>query len=85
MEPTLHHGDFVVVHTFFKTLKKRDIVLCKHPITGVQVIKRIVQVKNSVYELAGDNLQQSTNFRGIARQAILAKHAFSIKAPHMHP
>lgn len=64
MEPTFRDGDFVLASDLiykFSRPKKGQIVVVFHPVNGIQIIKRIIDVKNDSYFLEGDNASWSSN------------------------
>jgi len=78
MEPTIKHGERVVVRRFvFGKPKTGDIVVLNHPEKNIKIIKRIVKsLKDNKYLVVGDNLKyskDSRHFGAIKRDLIVGK------------
>ncbi len=80
MYPRLSGGDYVIATRFFFRLKKNDIIVAEHPVYG-RLIKRVVQIDDNGYWLAGDNPQSvSTEKMGpVKKKQILGKFLFAVR------
>ncbi|HKJ67130.1 MAG TPA: S26 family signal peptidase [bacterium] len=75
MTPSLREGARVLASTIFR-LRLADVVVCRHPVTGRETIKRIVRQHEDRYYVEGDNLSMSTDsrhFGPVTEQDIIAK------------
>lgn len=73
MQPSLKQGN-IVLGISKKIYKVGDIVLVK--VSGKEVIKRIIFIKDNTYDIRGDNASSSTDSRNygfIDSNQILAK------------
>lgn len=74
MEPTLSHGDDVLVLCWFYQLKVGDLVTIK--VDGKEMIKRVQKVLDREVIVQGDNQKGSTdsrNFGPVKRSQIIGK------------
>ena len=64
MEPSLLDGDIVFFRKYLKnksTLKTGQIIIFKHPIDEIHLIKRVKTIKEFSVEVFGDNKKCSTD------------------------
>lgn len=77
MEPTIHHGEKVlVIKQWLLPITPRTVVVVRDPRDGKLLLKRVQQVKNKQVFVVGDNAQESTDSRDfgwIARDDIIGK------------
>lgn len=62
MAPSLKEGARVVTCTRWP-LHLGDVVICRHPSTGRETVKRLVHIAVDSYFVEGDNLAMSTDSR----------------------
>ena len=64
MYPTIQNKQkLLVVKYVIKSPQVNDIVVCKHPVTEVLLIKRIKKHNKNLYWVEGDNKEESTDSR----------------------
>ncbi|RJG39539.1 S24/S26 family peptidase [Motilimonas pumila] len=81
MQPSLHHGDFVVVYSHFLNIQVGELVIAKHP-SLPNMIKRVLKVDSKQRVLlAGDHSSSisSINIGWIPRSQITHKVFFRIR------
>src|SRR5438309_2301825 len=82
MTPTFKNGDELWASPLYYKLfkpKVNDIAIVKDPRDGRLLLKRIKEVKNNKYFIAGDNPKASTDsrqFGEVDKSAIIAKILF---------
>ena len=77
MNPILHAGQkcFVMKYLFFQP-QVGDILVCKHPSTGMLLVKRIAKNNKGRFWVVGENKNESTDSRDfgwLERKAIIGK------------
>ncbi|MFI5412762.1 MAG: nickel-type superoxide dismutase maturation protease [Candidatus Micrarchaeales archaeon] len=80
MEPTLHEGDYVIVNKR-ATARKGDIVVSKHPMKNIFIIKRVKKVGEDSVFLNGDNVEESIDsrhFGAVDKNSIFGKMILKI-------
>lgn len=87
MEPTLKSGDYVLVNRWAYTFRnpvKGDLIVLKHPQDGSRfLLKRVEEVRDAEYFVAGDNTdfsQDSRHFGPIRKDLIIGKVWFHAKS-----
>ena len=80
MEPALKPGDFVLVNKWaylFREPAKGDVIVLKHPRDKDKfLLKRVEEIRDSEYFVAGDNRdfsQDSRHFGPIKKDLIIGK------------
>ncbi|MEN9407988.1 MAG: hypothetical protein RLZZ455_1204 [Candidatus Parcubacteria bacterium] len=79
MEPSLVEGNRVIAsHLAYAISRPRvgHIVIAKHPVSGIPLIKRVSRVQKERYFLEGDNARSSSDSRSfgwVTRDLILGK------------
>lgn len=80
MEPTLVAGTRIIVWKY-SSLRIRDIVVFRDPLTELLAVKRITKIKKEEYFLEGDNKKESTDSRDfgwVFKRKILGKIIYPI-------
>lgn len=81
MEPTLHSGDYVFVNKWHRKLNVGEIIVLRHPLEGIYIVKRIKSIDNNAIYVVGDNLNQSEDsrkFGSVDKSRLLGKVMFKI-------
>ena len=79
MLPSFNEGDYLLVCNIAYLLSKpraRDVVIAKHPGKQQLILKRITNIKDKKYFLAGDNKRESSdskNFGIVNRKSLVGK------------
>lgn len=64
MEPNIHRDRYVVASKYIlRKPRKGDVVILRHPKTGMKLIKRISEIRDDEYYVLGDNLNHSEDAR----------------------
>jgi len=63
MEPTIRHGNYVFVYRWARDHKEGNIIVLKHPVSGIHIIKRIDSMDNDRVFVTGDNKDSSEDSR----------------------
>jgi len=78
MAPSLKEGARVVACTYWP-LQLGDVVICRHPSSGRETVKRLVRIAGREYYVEGDNLAMSTDsrhFGPLRKEDILSRVMF---------
>lgn len=81
MAPSLKEGARVFACTAGR-LRLADVVICRHPTTRQETVKRIVRKEEDQYYVEGDNLTMSTDSRHyglVTKKDIVAKVLFQYR------
>ena len=76
MEPCLHNGDYVLASRLHGRLRKGDIVIVRHPIKRMTLVKRISSIDGNTIFVTGDNIafsEDSRSFGPVSGAAVLGK------------
>jgi nickel-type superoxide dismutase maturation protease len=79
MQPSLNDGDYIIVSRvsyLFNSPKPSEIIVLKHPLNGMLIVKRIAHERNGMFYVTGDNAKESEDSRSfgyISRAAIFGK------------
>lgn len=74
MEPTIKAGSYILINQWIKKYKTGDIVACNFE--NYIILKRIVQLNDSMIQIHGDNLSDSLDsrtFGEISRSSLIGK------------
>ncbi|MCL5429915.1 MAG: nickel-type superoxide dismutase maturation protease [Candidatus Marsarchaeota archaeon] len=63
MEPAIRDGDYVFVNRMSKIFRDGEVVVLKHPKSGMRLIKRIRGIKDNRFFVVGDNTDNSEDSR----------------------
>jgi nickel-type superoxide dismutase maturation protease len=79
MLPSLNDGDYIIVNRISYLLsspKPGDMVVLRHPMNGMLIVKRLSHERNGMFYVMGDNLKESEDSRSfgyVSRPAIVGK------------
>jgi nickel-type superoxide dismutase maturation protease len=81
MEPTLMEGDYILVWAAQCRLAPRDMVVMKHPASGITLVKRVRLIEGARIYVEGDNgpeSEDSRDFGAVEQSSILGKVIFKV-------
>ena len=63
MEPSLSHGDMILIDESVQSIQEEDVVLLQHPLDDIVLVKRVIFEEEGRFFVQGDNSKQSTDSR----------------------
>ncbi len=83
MEPSFRDGDYVVVVPYVSGAPSAgDVIVLRHPRTGLLILKRIAAVKDNEYYVKGDNEKASEDSRAfgpVKKDSVAGRVLFCVK------
>jgi nickel-type superoxide dismutase maturation protease len=82
MEPGLREGDYVFVSMVRIHLREGDLVVARHPRTGLRIIKRVESIGDGRAFLVGDNRaasEDSRSFGSVGLSDIIGKVIYTVR------
>lgn len=81
MEPALHDGDYVIAWAWKGMVREGDVVILRHPLKGIPLVKRVKRVDKEGVFAVGDNEAESEDSRTLGAfdaRSIMGKVLFSV-------
>ncbi|MDE1851363.1 MAG: S26 family signal peptidase [Candidatus Micrarchaeota archaeon] len=81
MEPALREGDYVIVRAWRGGIKDGDVVILRHPLKNMSLVKRVKWIDSKSVYAVGDNGAESEDSRTLGPfdvSSIMGKVLFSV-------